>query len=196
MEDLDAPIPASTTRGRPKRATCAEFLERVFSRVKRSSNADVDSLGQNRAVVIFEEFETKTGGRLDALDVTDEVRDVVDASNVQHGTVLVFSPHTTCCVLLASPGSEMTAAFERAMRNIAPDDGYYAHDDLDIRTENLIENEPANAPAHIVHAFLGKASEAIPIDSGQLMLGTGQRVLFVELDSSRKRRYCIQVIGE
>jgi secondary thiamine-phosphate synthase enzyme len=172
------------------------FLERVFSRVKRSSNAGVDSLGQNRAVVIFEEFETKTGGRLDALDVTDEVRDVVDASNVQHGTVLVFSPHTTCCVLLASPGSEMTAAFERAMRNIAPDDGYYAHDDLDIRTENLIENEPANAPAHIVHAFLGKASEAIPIDSGQLMLGTGQRVLFVELDSSRKRRYCIQVIGE
>jgi secondary thiamine-phosphate synthase enzyme len=172
------------------------FLERVFSRVKRSSNADVDSLGQNRAVVIFEEFETKTGGRLDALDVTDEVRDVVDASNVQHGTVLVFSPHTTCCVLLASPGSEMTAAFERAMRNIAPDDGYYAHDDLDIRTENLIENEPANAPAHIVHVFLGKASEAIPIDSGQLMLGTGQRVLFVELDSSRKRRYCIQVIGE
>jgi secondary thiamine-phosphate synthase enzyme len=172
------------------------FLERVFSRVKRSSNAGVDSLGQNRAVVIFEEFETKTGGRLDALDVTDEVRDVVDASNVQHGTVLVFSPHTTCCVLLASPGSEMTAAFERAMRNIAPDDGYYAHDDLDIRTENLIENEPANAPAHIVHVFLGKASEAIPIDSGQLMLGTGQRVLFVELDSSRKRRYCIQVIGE
>jgi secondary thiamine-phosphate synthase enzyme len=168
----------------------------VFSRVKRSSNADVDSLGQNRAVVIFEEFETKTGGRLDALDVTDEVRDVVDASNVKHGTVLVFSPHTTCCVLLASPGSEMTAAFERAMRNIAPDDGYYAHDDLDIRTENLIENEPANAPAHIIHVFLGKASEAIPIDSGRLMLGTGQRVLFVELDSSRKRRYCIQVIGE
>jgi thiamine phosphate synthase YjbQ (UPF0047 family) len=42
---------------------------------------------------------------------------------------------------------------------------------------------------------LGKASEAIPICSGELMLGQGQRVLFIELDSSRKRRYCIQVIG-
>ena len=168
----------------------------MFSDLERSSKADIGALGKNRSVVIFEEFETKTGGRLDALDVTDEVRDVVASSRVQQGTALVFSPHTTCCVLLASPGSEMTAAFERAVRNIAPDDGYYAHDDLDIRTENLIENEPANAPAHIVHVFLGKASEAIPICLGELMLGPGQRVLFVELDSSRKRRYCVQVIGE
>jgi secondary thiamine-phosphate synthase enzyme len=167
----------------------------VFSRFERSSKADVGRLSQNRGVIVFEEFETKTGGRLDALDVTDEVKEVVGSSEVQEGTALVFSPHTTCCVLLASPGSQMLAALERAMRNIAPEDGYYAHDDLDIRTENLIENEPANAPAHIVHAFLGKASEAIPICSGELMLGPGQRVLFIELDSSRKRRYCIQVIG-
>jgi secondary thiamine-phosphate synthase enzyme len=147
-------------------------------------------------VVVFQEFETKTGGRLDALDVTDEVRQVVSASSVRHGTALVFSPHTTCCVLLAAPGLAMTEAFERAMRNIAPEDGYYAHDDLAVRTENLIENEPANAPAHIIHVFLGKASEAIPVSSGELMLGPGQRVLFIELDSSRKRRYCVQVIGE
>jgi secondary thiamine-phosphate synthase enzyme len=147
-------------------------------------------------VIRYSEFETKTGGRLDALDITDEVREVVASSGVSFGTALVFSPHTTCCVLLATPGMEMISALERAMKTIAPDDGYYAHDDLDIRTENLIDNEPANAPAHIVHAFLGKASEAIPVDAGRLMLGAGQRVLFIELDSSRKRRYCIQVIGE
>ncbi len=147
-------------------------------------------------MIAFEEFETKTGGRLDALDITDEVTEVVDSSGVVNGTALVFSPHTTCCVLLAKPGREMLEAFERAMHTIAPDDGYYAHDDLDVRTENLIENEPANAPAHIVHCFLGKASEAVPIDRGRLALGQDQRVLFVELDSSRKRRYCVQVIGE
>ena len=168
----------------------------MFSRPERSSKADAGPLGKNRGVIVFEEFEIKTGGRLDALDVTDEVHEVVGSSNVRQGTALVFSPHTTCCVLLATPGSEMTAALERAMRTIAPEDGYYAHDDLNVRTENLIENEPANAPAHIIHAFMGKASEAIPICSGELMLGAGQRVLFVELDSSRKRRYCVQVIGE
>jgi secondary thiamine-phosphate synthase enzyme len=147
-------------------------------------------------VIAFQEFETKTGGRLDAVDVTAEVSAVVSESGVRAGTALVFSPHTTCCVLLAVPSREMLDAFERAMKAIAPTDGYYAHDDLKIRTENLTENEPANAPAHIIHVFLGKASEAIPIVDGRLSLGEGQRILFIELDSSRMRRYCVQVLGE
>jgi secondary thiamine-phosphate synthase enzyme len=147
-------------------------------------------------VILTQEFEAKTGGRLDALDVTEEVKEVVHDSGVTSGNVLVFSPHTTCCVLIAVPGVEMVTAMERAMNRIAPDDGYYAHDDLDIRTENLTENEPANAPAHIIHVFMGKASETIPVVDGQPVLGQGQRVLFVELDCSRPRRYCIQVVGE
>ena len=147
-------------------------------------------------MITFHQFETKTGGRLDALDITGEVRDVVAGSGVKQGTALVFSPHTTCCVLIASPNGGMIEALDRAMAKIAPTDGYYMHDDLEIRTENLTENEPANAPAHIAHAFIGKASEAIPVSDGRLVLGPGQRVLFLELDSSRKRNYCIQVVGE
>jgi secondary thiamine-phosphate synthase enzyme len=147
-------------------------------------------------VILTHEFEAKTGGRLDALDVTEEVEEIVQHSGITSGNVLVFSPHTTCCVLIATPSMEMLAALERAMQAIAPEDGYYAHDDLDIRTENLTENEPANAPAHIVHVFMGKASETIPVVDGQPVLGPGQRVLFVELDCSRPRRYCIQVVGE
>ena len=147
-------------------------------------------------MILTQEFEAKTGGRLDALDVTEEVQEVVQDSGITSGNVLVFSPHTTCCVLIATPSMEMLAALERAMQAIAPQDGYYAHDDLDIRTENLTENEPANAPAHIVHVFMGKASETIPVVDGRPVLGSGQRVLFVELDCSRPRRYCIQVVGE
>ena len=147
------------------------------------------------AIVRFEEFQTKTGGRLDALDITPEVEEVVSASGVTDGSVLIFSPHTTCCVLLAAPGGETVAALEKMIESVAPADGYYAHDDLDIRTENLVEDEPANAPAHIAHVFVGKASETLPVIGGRIVLGSGQRVLFVELDASRDRRYCVQVIG-
>ena len=62
------------------------------------------------------------------------------------------------------------------MHTIAPTDGYYAHDDMLIRTENLTENEPANAPAHIAHVFVGKASDCVPITRNALQLGDGQRV--------------------
>jgi secondary thiamine-phosphate synthase enzyme len=171
-------------------------IERLFREVERSPNTHISDLGENVPVISFQQFDTKTGGRLDALDITGEVRDVVADSGVQHGTALVFSPHTTCCVLIATPNGGMIEALDRAMAKIAPHDGYYMHDDLKIRTENLTENEPANAPAHIAHAFIGKASETIPVADGRLVLGPGQRVLFVELDSSRERRYCIQVVGE
>ncbi|HVF52253.1 MAG TPA: secondary thiamine-phosphate synthase enzyme YjbQ [Actinomycetota bacterium] len=147
-------------------------------------------------MIVFEEFETKTGGRLDALDVTAEVVETLESSGIKEGTALVFSPHTTCCVLVSERGTQVIDALERTMSIIAPEDGYYAHDDLDIRTENLVEDEPANAPAHIAHAFLGKSAECIPISRGALALGDDQRVLFVELDSSRARRYYIQILGE
>ncbi len=146
-------------------------------------------------MVLFEEFAAKTGGRLDALDVTQEVVEMVDRSGITSGSVLVFSPHTTCCILIGVPGAGVAGSLEAAMNAIAPEDGYYAHDDLDIRTENLVHDEPANAPAHIVHCIVGKTSETIPVTNGRIALGDNQRVLFVELDSSRERRYWIQVTG-
>ena len=98
--------------------------------------------------------------------------------------------------MIAAPGARTSETLARAMDALAPPDGYYAHDDLDIRTENLTEDEPANAPAHLLQAFAGKTSECIPVNSGRPVLGDDQRVLFVELDSSRARRYVVQVVGE
>ncbi len=147
-------------------------------------------------MIAFEEFETKTGGRLDTLDITEEVVDIVRSSGVLHGSALVFSPHTTCCVMIAAPGVQTSASLAQAMEALAPANGYYAHDDLAIRTENLTEDEPPNAPAHLFNVFAGKTSECIPVVAGRLALGEDQRVLFVELDSSRARRYLVQVVGE
>ncbi|MGI8407595.1 MAG: secondary thiamine-phosphate synthase enzyme YjbQ [Actinomycetota bacterium] len=149
-------------------------------------------------MIHYKEFETKTGGRLDALDVTPEIDEVLAASGVKNGSVLVFSPHTTCCVTVANGDGKMIGALGDAMKILQPTDGYYEHDDFDIRTENLTEDgeEPENAPAHMVHIFAGRTSEVIPVSGGNIGLGDHQRVYFVELCSSRLRRYCIQVIGE
>ncbi|CAN5592110.1 secondary thiamine-phosphate synthase enzyme YjbQ [soil metagenome] len=171
-------------------------LEQSFRSLERTPNASNRRTGDNGSVIVFEEFETKTGGRLDVLDITQEVLDVVRSSGVMDGSVLVFSPHTTCCVLIAPAGGQTSETLARAMETLAPASGYYVHDDFAIRTENLTEDEPPNAPAHLFNVFAGKTSECIPIVRGRLALGNQQRVLFVELDSSRKRRYLLQVLGE
>lgn len=146
-------------------------------------------------MIVFEEFETKTGGRFDTLDVTEDVEALIRRAGVTNGSALVFSPHTTCVIMLEEPGPKMRSALERTMESLAPGDGYYAHDDLDVRTENLVEDEPANAPGHIFHVLAGSTSECVPVRDGSLALGNGQRILFVELDGSRKRRYCVQILG-
>jgi secondary thiamine-phosphate synthase enzyme len=146
-------------------------------------------------VIVFEEFETKTGGRFDTLDVTRDVQAVIERSGVRQGSAMVFSPHTTCVVMVDVPGPKMQAALERTMESLAPTAAYYAHDDLTVRTENLVEDEPANAPGHIFHVLAGSTSECVPVREGSLALGDGQRILFVELDGSRKRSYYVQVLG-
>lgn len=137
-----------------------------------------------------------TSGRFDLVDVTEDVRSVISASGVVDGSVLVFCPHTTCSVLIGTASRELVDSLTAAMDRLAPPDAYYAHDDLSVRTENLVDNEPANAPAHLMNAVMGKVSESLLVAGGELLLGDGQQVLFVELDSSRPRRYLIQVTGE
>lgn len=153
-------------------------------------------VGKDAIVVVYEEFEVTTGGRFDMLDITDEVRRVVASSGVRDGNVLVFSPHTTCSVMVGTNGHKTVAVLKEVMVVLAAPDGYYAHDDFDIRTENLVENEPANAPAHMFQVFAGRVSESLPVVDGRVILGEGQRIFFLELDSPRPRRYAVQVVGE
>src|SRR5918999_1015643 len=73
----------------------------------------------------------------------------------------------------------------------------YAHDDWERRTENICEEdmEAGNGHAHCMSMLLGSAGEAIPVRAGELGLGTWQRVLFLELDRERERRWVVQVVG-
>ncbi len=43
--------------------------------------------------------------------------------------------------------------------------------------------------------LLGPAGEAIPVRESELQLGQWQRVLFLELDRERDRRWTVQVVG-
>jgi len=78
-----------------------------------------------------------------------------------------------------------------------PHETYYAHDDWDRRTENICEEdmEAPNGHAHVMSMFLGSAGESIPVGDGELCMGQWQRVLFIELDRSRPRRWICKVVG-
>ena len=87
--------------------------------------------------------------------------------------------------------------FASLLKRLVPRETYYAHDDWDRRTENICEEdmEFGNGHSHCMSMLLGSAGESIPVRDGELLLGTWQRVLFIELDRERDRRWLVQVVG-
>jgi secondary thiamine-phosphate synthase enzyme len=55
--------------------------------------------------------------------------------------------------------------------------------------------EIGNGHSHCMAMLLGTAGESVPVQNGELQLGTWQRVLFIELDRERDRRWLVQVVG-
>jgi secondary thiamine-phosphate synthase enzyme len=139
----------------------------------------------------------RTAGGLTVRDITDEVNEAVRESGIEHGIACVYSPHTTCCVRVNEFESGFLEDFATMLKRLVPSDSYYAHDDWDKRTENICEEDAVlgNGHAHCMSMLLGSAGEAIPVVDGALQLGTWQRVLFLELDRERDRRWVVQVVG-
>jgi secondary thiamine-phosphate synthase enzyme len=151
-----------------------------------------------RPVKVFsQERQLRTAGGLTVSDITEDVAATVRESGVRNGIACVYSPHTTCSVRVNEWEAGFLEDFATLLRRLVPNDGYYAHDDWDRRTENICpeDMEIGNGHAHCMSMLLGPAGESIPVRDGELLLGTWQRVLFLELDRERDRRWVVQVVG-
>jgi len=95
---------------------------------------------------------------------------------------MVFVPHTTAAVTInenADPSVRRDILME--LNKIVPFEDRYDH------TEG-------NSPAHIKASLLGP-SQAIFVESGDLMLGTWQGIFFCEFDGPRNRKVHVKVIA-
>ena len=145
----------------------------------------------------LQETQLRTAGGLTVSDITGEVQEVVKTSGVRDGICCVYSPHTTCSVRVNEWETGFLEDFAVLLRRLVPRDHYYAHDDWDRRTENICpeDMDVGNGHSHCMSMLLGPAGESIPVREGELCLGTWQRILFLELDRERDRRWLVQVVG-
>ena len=143
------------------------------------------------------EVQLRTPGGLTVTDITDEVQVAVRESDVQNGICCVYSPHTTCSVRVNEWENGFLEDFAVMLKRLVPTEHYYAHDDWDRRTENISpeDMEVGNGHSHCMSMLLGPAGESIPVRDGDLCLGTWQRILFLELDRERDRRWLVHVVG-
>jgi secondary thiamine-phosphate synthase enzyme len=147
--------------------------------------------------VFQHETRLRTAGGLTVNDITEDVQRAVRESGVTDGIACIYSPHTTCCVRVNEMETGFLEDFCDLLRRLVPSESYYAHDDWDRRTENICpeDMDQGNGHSHCMAMLLGTAGESVPVRHGELQLGTWQRVLFIELDRERDRRWLVQVVG-
>jgi secondary thiamine-phosphate synthase enzyme len=148
---------------------------------------------------LFENHDLRTTGCGQMIDMTADLLGAVERSEVRNGMALVYSPHTTCAVVINERERGFIDDFNELLEALVPKEGpYYRHDDLEVRTEGL-EDDPHDVPnghSHCRAALLASSSQAIPIVDGEVLLGRYQKVFFCELDRARERKVFIQVLGE
>jgi secondary thiamine-phosphate synthase enzyme len=131
------------------------------------------------------------------LDLSEDLERAIKDSGVTDGAAVVFCPHTTCALLINEWEDGALADFRDRVLRLVPEEGYYAHDDLDRRTQNLAEShERQNGHSHVKAMLLSASSHAIPVAAGEPMLGRWQRLILFEMDEPKERRVVFHVFGE
>ena len=130
-------------------------------------------------------IEVKTKGR-GFVDVTREVRDVVRKSGVDAGLCNVFLQHTSASLVIQENADPAVLRdMEKWIERVAPESDVYEHD----------AEGPDDMPSHL-RAAITKTSETLPIESGDLALGTWQALYVWEhRRAPHTRRLVVTIVG-
>lgn len=130
----------------------------------------------------METLQISTRGKQAFHDITDKVQNAVSDAGVEDGICFIFCPHTTAGVTLnenwdASVQHDLGVGLDK----ISPPRPEYRHGE-------------GNSPAHLKSSLIG-ASQFVPVENGQLVLGRWQGIFLAEFDGPRTRRVHVKVMG-
>ena len=123
--------------------------------------------------------------------ITDQVRRAVEMSGLKNGIVNVFTLHTTTAITINENDPMLEEDIARFMVKAVPEDDSYAHHRFYKRDGRIA----VNAYSHIRASLLG-SNVTVPLQAGEMVLGTRQNIYLVELDGPQVRGLAVQVMGE
>ncbi|SRR6266540_2767511 len=127
------------------------------------------------------ELRVSTSKKYEIVDLTPQIAEAVRAAHLNEGLCNVYVPHATAAIIInENDDQQIGMDLLDALDKFIPE-GIWRHDQID-----------SNGAAHLKAAILGP-SETIPVQNGQLALGTWQAVMLVELDGPRDRKVIVTV---
>jgi secondary thiamine-phosphate synthase enzyme len=137
--------------------------------------------------VITKTIEIKSKGENDMVDITDETLKAILESKLENGIVTIFVSGSTAAITTIEYEPGLRSDFPMMLNRIIPKDIEYKHDET---------WHDGNGHSHVRASLIGP-SLTVPFKDRNLILGTWQQIVFIELDiRSRERRITLQIIGE
>jgi len=137
--------------------------------------------------VITKTIQVKTKGEDDIIDITKQTSKVIESSEIKNGTVTIFVSGSTAALTTIEYEPGLLSDFPKMLERVAPKNIDYGHDQ---------RWHDGNGHSHVRASLLGP-SLTIPFSNRNLMLGTWQQIVLLELDTrSRERNLVLQILGE
>lgn len=121
------------------------------------------------------------------VNITPEVRKIVQKSQVKEGLCLVNAMHITASVFINDNESGLHEDYEKWLEGLAP------HEPISKYEHNKTGED--NADAHLKRQVMGR-EVVIAITNGQLDFGPWEQIFYGEFDGRRPKRVLVKIIGE
>jgi len=137
--------------------------------------------------VITKQIKISSKSENDIIDITEQVADAISESGISNGTITVFVSGSTGAITTIEYEPGLVKDFPEMLSRISPDNINYEHEQ---------RWHDGNGRSHVKASLVGP-SLTVPFKDGQLLLGTWQQIVFLELDTrARTRTLVLQIIGE
>lgn len=130
-----------------------------------------------------------TNDRMQLLNITDRVNEVVRKSGIRDGLVHLQSLHTTTAVFLNEWQDALVEDVKSFLGNVVLSESYYRHND-----PNYSDCERQNADSHLRGMMMGQTL-CLQVRNASVLLGTWQSIILAEFDGPRSRSLAVQVSG-
>ena len=121
------------------------------------------------------------------VNITPDVRKLVQKSQVKEGLCLVNAMHITASVFINDNESGLHQDYERWLEELAP------HEPISKYEHNKTGED--NADAHLKRQIMGR-EVVVAITNGHLDFGPWEQIFYGEFDGKRPKRVLVKIIGE
>ncbi|MGB9002358.1 MAG: secondary thiamine-phosphate synthase enzyme YjbQ [Nitrosotalea sp.] len=121
------------------------------------------------------------------VNITPDVRKIIQKSGIKEGICLVNAMHITASVFINDDESGLHHDYERWLESLAP------HEPISKYEHNKTGED--NADAHLKRQIMGR-EVVVAITNGQLDFGPWEQIFYGEFDGRRSKRVLVKIIGE